>query len=375
MYDRKIVVFGAGKTGEKFVYQYYNKVNIRCFWDNKKEGELLGYQIRKPKALKEYFIVVTCACYMEIREQLMQMGYCEFTDFVPYQIFDKKMAIVYGNCHMGAIRQYLEGHKEFALKYGFYPFPAICEMQNLPKKYENVLQHCDLFLHQSIRKNNMYGEQFASEFLLSYICKTCDAISVPNLYGMPKYLFPQLDMKTQQLRPGSFSPYFLDKNIVLWLQKGKSVEEIKSYIIEGGVYTRAEIIDMWDSFVKKKNKRELEWDVKIFDYILLQQRKKKLFCDINHITSEMSREISHRVLQYMGYDENACIELPIMDDLETIIYADVKEALGLEFEEDDIRKWEKTRCFHKYKMDADAYITELCQYTRFCLDINSTLSV
>lgn len=60
MYDRKIVVFGAGKTGEKFVYRYYNKVNISCFWDNKKEGELLGYQIQKLKAGKRYFIVVCC---------------------------------------------------------------------------------------------------------------------------------------------------------------------------------------------------------------------------------------------------------------------------------------------------------------------------
>lgn len=367
MCDREVVIFGAGRIGEKFVYQYYDKVNIKCFWDNKKTGELLGYQIKKPEIQKKYFIIVASVFYLEIREQLTKMGYQEFENFIPYQIFHKKMAIAYGNCHMEAIRLYLEQHKEFTLEYGFYPFPMIQDLNDIQWEYGNVLKHCELFFHQSIRKDNVYGEQYSSEHMLLQLQEACDIISVPNLYGMPKYLFPQLDMKSEW-QIGSFCPYFIDKNIVLWLKNGKSIKEIKSYICNGGVYKRDEIIDMWENFLEKIDKRERDWSIKVSDYILLQQRKKKIFCDINHITSETAHEIADRILKYMGYDEKNYIELPIMDDLESIIYVDVKEALGLEFEQKNIRKWGKSNCYQTYQMSMDDYIEQICQFTQFCLD-------
>ena len=49
---KDIIIFGAGKIGEKFIYQYFDKVDIDCIWDNKKEGEFLGYQIKKPSDRK-----------------------------------------------------------------------------------------------------------------------------------------------------------------------------------------------------------------------------------------------------------------------------------------------------------------------------------
>ena len=124
---KDIIIFGAGKIGEKFIYQYFDKVDIDCIWDNKKEGEFLGYQIKKPSARKNCFIIVATGFYMEIREQLICMGYREFDDFIPYEIFRKKIAVTYGNCHMAAVQAYLERHKAFSLEYGFYPFPPIYE--------------------------------------------------------------------------------------------------------------------------------------------------------------------------------------------------------------------------------------------------------
>ena len=57
----------------------------------------------------------------------------------------------------------------------------------------------------------------------------------------------------------------------------------------------------------------------------------------------------------------------MMDDLEVFVYKDVKEALGLEFQEMRIRKRGKTNFFNTCNMDFDEYINQLCQFTRFCL--------
>ncbi len=367
MDTREIVVFGAGIAGEKFIYQYCSDVNISCFWDNKKTGDILGYQIKKPEGSKNCFILVASVHYFDIRMQLTQMGYKEFTDFIPVQIFRKKMVVAYGNCHMEAVRAYLERHKTFSMEYGFYPFPAICEIKAVQFDYSDVLQHCDLFLHQSIRKENVYGEQYSSEYMLKFLTLDCIVISCPNLYGMPKYLFPQLDMD-KKWKTGLFRPCFIDSNIVSWIEKGENIEKIKSYIIQGGVYKRTEIIDMWEKFVTKLKEREKGWDIKVIDYILDNQKKIKIFCDINHITSETAREISGRILKYMGYEEQTIPVLPILDALEVFVYTDVKEALGLEFKEKYIRKWNHANNLNTSEMNFDEYIRQVYAFTKFELN-------
>lgn len=365
MGDEKIIVFGAGRTGEKFLYDHFNDTRIDCVWDNKQAGEILGYPIKEPTAGKNSFIIVASMFYLEIRKQLMQMGYREFVDFIPWQIFRKKMAIAYGNCNMDAVRMYLERHKKFAMEYGFYPFPAICDLWNLELEYGDILQHCNLFLHQSVRKENVYGEAYSSENMLMLLPKECDVISCPNLYGMPKYLFPQIDMGVKWPM-GQLNPFFPDRNIIGWIKDGKSLEWIKACIFEGcGLYKKSEITDIWEKFFHRLNIRERMWDIKVSDYILKHQKEKRIFCDINHITSEAAHEIGDRLLKYMGYEEQNISELPILDALETIIYGDVRNALGLTFEMNVVRKWNSANNLHTYEMDIGEYISQLYQFTLF----------
>lgn len=367
MYRKEIVLFGAGKLAEKFIYQYFEDINIKCLWDNKKTGKFLGYLIEKPRYCKKCFIIVTSSSYLEIREQLIGMGYHEFDDFIPVQIFKKKIAIAYGNCHMNAVKLYLECHKEFGLEYGFYPFPAIQTLKDINLKYESIIENCDLIFHQSIRKDNVYGEAYSSNRIIKDVKKTCKIISVPNLYGLPKYLFPQLETHGRW-QHGSFCPFFIDSNVIKWLKKGLDEEQIKKFILEGGVYAKTEILAMWEEFKLKLIEREQEWDIKISDYIFDNYRKERIFCDINHITSKTAQEIALRILKYMGYKKEIFLELPIMDDMESLIYKDVKNALNLEFDDYVIRKNSFGNVsLNSYEMSAEEYISQLCKFTRFCL--------
>lgn len=367
MNRKKIVLFGAGKMAEKFVYQHFDEVNIHCLWDNQKTGKFLDYQIEKPRYCNDCFIIVTSASYLEIRRQLICMGYNEFLDFMPASIFKKKIVVAYGNCHMNAIKLYLECQKGFSLEYGFYPFPMIQELKATNMEYKEILRNCDLIFHQSIQKDNVYGECYSSEKILQNVKKTCRVISVPNLYGLPKYLFPQLEIH-RRWQQGSFCPFFIDKNVVTWLKNGTSEEMIKKYILDGGVYAKDEILTMWDDFKLKIIKREEDWDIKISDYIFENYKKERMFCDINHITSRTARKIALRILKYLGFKGEIFLELPMMDDMETIIYKDVREALCLDFEDHTLRKYSfGSVSLNSYEMGLEEYISQLCQFTRFCI--------
>lgn len=368
MDTKKIIVFGAGMMGEKFVYQHHNEIAIHCFWDNNKTGECLGFPVRKPEFHKNCFIIVAAAAYLEMRRQLIHMGYQEFEDFIPSQLYKKKMAVAYGNCHIGIIKRYLECSREFTLEYDFYPFPLIQEIKDMDIEYQDILQYCDLFLHQSVRKDNVYGENYSSGKMLQYVGKSCRIISVPNLYGMPKYLFPQID-RGHDWYKGSFRPFQIDSNVVLWLRNGKSREDIMNDIyVRGGVYEKTEILNMWDNFKVKLQEREQEWDIKISDYILKNYKREKLFCDLNHITGRLAKEIASRILEYMGYKKDISVDLLGMDSREIPVYKDVKDALGLEFEDAIIRKYTVGfMSINNREMDLEEYIEQLCSVTEFYL--------
>lgn len=366
---KSTVLFGIGLRAERFLIQYYNKMEICELFDNVKTGSFQGYSIKKPYYEKNVFIIVTvddALSYFEIRKQLLELGYKEFEEFIPYTIYNKKIALAYGNCHMGAVRNFLECNKEFSQRYGFYPLPGICDMRNI-SDYEHILPYVELFLHQSIRSDNRYGAQFASCYMLDKLPKSCKVVAIPNLYGLPKCFFPQLDM-SNRYKSKVFTYFFMDKNIVSWLKEGKSVDEIRHSILSGGIYSEKEILDMWKSFKEKLLLRECEWDIKISDYIFENYRKEKLFCDCNHITAKLAREIANRVLKYLGFRSEIILTPVGMDGLETFIYPDVKKAMGLEFDEEIIRQFSPSASCSGYEVRFEEYIEQICSYTLLVLD-------
>ena len=155
---KKIVLFGAGNRAKKFLVKWHQKIDIYQIFDNFKEGYFYGYSIKKPYYNTDLFIIIVMDSidkYLLIRRQLLDLGFIEFKDFIPYTIYRKKIAMVHGNCHMTLIKRYLETSHKLNDIYGFYPFPQI---QDIPKDLEidEILKHCDLFIHQEIRKNNFY---------------------------------------------------------------------------------------------------------------------------------------------------------------------------------------------------------------------------
>jgi len=359
--ERKIIIFGGGIQGEKFLCLYGAKLKVECIFDNLKEGSFHGIKIKKPSFLADVFIIVASGHYLEIRDQLRSLNYSEFQDFIPAEIYNKKMVVAYGNCHMGAVRRYLEQSVEFTREYGFYPFPSV-QMMKEQFDYKDILSHCDLFMHQSIREENGFGWRCSSNAFLQYVSKTCTIVAVPNLYGLPKCFFPQISRReSQDCFMCSFFPYE-EVNVSKWIREGKSKEEIKKKMIMGGVYSSEYIIDLWNEFKKTLLEREKEWDIKISDYILENYKKEKLFYELFHISSKLAREIAIRILQYLGYPVIDMYLIPCLDEYEVFIYKDVKEALNLEFEERTIRKHRKEASLRLCEMNIDEFVDQMYRY-------------
>ena len=133
MVRRCINIFGCGEIAVKFYNNHKEYIQIGyAISNNKKENifspeEGLEYKVKRPEIRKEHedLIIICSNDYDNIAEQLMLLGYQPFKDFIDYQLADilwsgKKIALLYGICHLRGISECLRQSKDFTEKYEIF---------------------------------------------------------------------------------------------------------------------------------------------------------------------------------------------------------------------------------------------------------------
>lgn len=378
MAKEKIVLFGTGTVAETFYRQYKNEVEIVFCVDNnteKQNGTFHNLKILPPvkKNLTDYFVVVVVVAgvyYHEIRKQLTELGLKEFTDFA-YCIrsrLGKKMAMLHGNCHIQVIREYLTKSPAFSEEYQVYPNLPI-HLQKEDHLDDSVLEKCDLFIHQDIQTNNQFGFKFSDDYILKRLKKNCIAITIPNLFGLGHGFFPQtVENSRNKIYNGDPNGmfFYVDENIISFMEQNLSTNEIVNVLTTKKIYNRDQVIDNFNYYIEKIQRREKNWSVKILDYILKKYRFEQLFYDEEHPTNLILEEISKGILRKLAIFADRKIVLDLcLDWHEVPIYPCVGESLGLQFNENIIRKKSKAK-LRDVEMDFEEYIRE---YIEWCYPV------
>ncbi|MDE6568378.1 MAG: hypothetical protein K2K70_11685 [Lachnospiraceae bacterium] len=194
---RDIVIWGCGLEGEKFYWAWRHKINILYAIDIRYQTlhEFHGIEVRSPQdteSLRQHYIVVCVGdvgIWNEISGHLKKNGLTEFDNFIRSDLYgDKKLAVLYGNCHMVAIEKYLKGNLEFSRNYNTRLYYVNnTEGECFPT--EAAMKGCDLFIAQDINERNARGLPSAFE-VRKKLKEGSNCVIVPNVYGMNLY-FPQ----------------------------------------------------------------------------------------------------------------------------------------------------------------------------------------
>ena len=289
------------------------------------------------------------------------MGLEEFQDFCYWELFEKKIAVIYGNCHTTAIKLWLQQSNEFNNEYGFYPLRPIQNINNdkLDDLESTVFENCDLFIHQSIRDDNPYGIRYASKNIIKALKNDCSIIAVPNLYGLPKFLYPQTeaDLNPKLIEGKNYYP-FRDKYLEKELRSKKSIDETVSMILYSEITSKSEINNSKDTFFDKIKIREKDWDVEISDWMYEELSNLPLFYDQNHPTNEVIKYIANAVLRKLGYKE-VYIDIGYrMDSFEIPTYGDVCHKLGLNYSTQNILRQYSKHSLQRQVMTLEQYVYE-----------------
>lgn len=355
---RDIVIWGCGLEGEKFYWAWRHKVNILYAIDMRYQTlqQFHGIEVHSPqdiKSLKQHYIVVCVGdlgIWDEISGKLRENGLNEFENYIRSDFYgNKKLAVLYGNCHMDAIERYLRRNSEFSNIYRtrFY-YVNNSDGECFPSKA--AMRNCDLFIAQDINEKN--AKALPSTFALKKILrKESMSIIIPNVYGMNLY-FPQCEKgKFGDALKEHFKAFQINvderKGQELW-RRLDWLNEISDTnidlhgngecILDINTYNSKDILANVEKQIIKLEEREKLCDVMISDYIRENYRYKKLFYEPYHPAGVLIKEKGRRILEILGMTEDDSDLYIEMDSKELPIYTSVSEALGLKFDNKYIRK-------------------------------------
>lgn len=295
MEDRRIIYVGTNDPAFSFSYEKLEILNDEVF----DKGA--------------FYIFETSLLNNEII-QLYELK--EFKDYVFSDIFLKKIIVMYGNCHLAPIIQQLRQQKSFSHQYFIYPILPICLIKDPNYFDEPIFKHfCNIFIHQQIRDENIYGPQYSSKSIISKLPKHCKTCSIPNLYRLPLFMFPQNSVNSGLFYKGD-KVFSFDSILDGWVLKHIRVMPEKEYIrvFHKLINTTKSNTLGPEMFFSKIKTREEKWDIKISDFIK-ENFDKPLFYDPNHPSELIINYISSCLCSLLNIQYTKCTSA-ILDALE-----------------------------------------------------------
>ncbi len=385
---KKIVLYGTGFAGEKFYCAYKKRYEIVYAIDQKNDKYFHGIPVysleEKRNYLKDYFIIVateTVFVYDEISCLLKECGLVEFENYEPAELVNRELMILYGNCHMRILKNYLQAHLEFERRFLIRYFYVADENENKRYPTDNELSHCKVLVLQDLKQHNDLNVPSGEE-VQKKTSVGCEIIKIPNLYGCNLF-FPQvgerykkaLDTEAlerhihenknlpQDKNHKVAAEYVIgcrDENIERMLKKGSSEEEIRNMIENENVYDSDIIIQNFQQEMEKLKRRENYCDIIISDYIEKNYKKKQLFYDPGHPTNVVIYEKGNKILEILNIETDEKIREgwgeEALDDGEMFIYGCVKRALKLKFCQKYIRRYKSRGTLYGTAINLQEYI-------------------
>jgi hypothetical protein len=380
-----IIIYGTGLEGEKFYSKFRNELHFVGAVDRVKRNfhDLKLYNIDELVELsKLYYIVVATGekFYIEIKETLGSVGLVEFRDYIWNGEYNKKIILIYGNCHFVPIVSYMKMQMDICCNYRVRYF-RIGSSDDRQYPSECELRNCDIFITQDIRENNTRNLPGYKTLLNKIDLKKTKIVIVPNLYGcnlfFPQYAKDDVNKSVFYLnyskRNVNISPEQMDiieglcsihdQNIDLLFSKGCDLNSLEEYVQSKDVYSKEEIVSNFEDELCKIKKREEQCSISISDYIEDKYKDFQLFYEPDHPTNHLLIELSKRIMRYLkiGIDYEYDNSIDELDSREIFIYKCVSEALNLKYRQVFIRKKHTHSTLGNCPLTMKEYIKEYIQ--------------
>lgn len=356
-----VILYGAGVEGEKWYVKYHKQYKIEFVLDKSRKKEFHGIPVytldeKKDELIYKVIVAMSVDNYHEVAITLLGLGLEEGRDFLWMECLNRKLMVLWGNCHTFILEGYFFNNAYLSREYAIIKFYICDEDKRLRIPRKGLLKHCDVFVTQDIRADNQV--QLPSANKLIEEMEDGKACVYPNLYGF-NFFYPQVTIRNPVIsdthaenigkRIEDFSSSHRsiinhlsgcqDININKMYEEGKSIDEMLESMESPYTYNQSEVRLNFEHVLDKLKEREKECDIHIAEYIEENYKFKQLFCEPYHPTNILIYEMGRRILKFLDIkiDESIPVEMTLSGD-EMFIYESVKNALGMQFEQEFIKK-------------------------------------
>ena len=277
--DQKLVIFEQDKVRLRKLIDILSEKGLRyfydyIFWDNLMEPYKFDYL------------------------KLKNLGFEISVDTIRKMAGMRKVCILNGNCQIGMLKKYLLANPVFRARYMLLDFP---EIHNVPKSGidpDEMIQAADLLLTQPIKASNRFTPKLSVDYMREHKREGARLVTF-SLLNFTGY-FPQYTHDSRHISLGVPLVSYGDKNIDNLLEDGKESEEIVQIISKEDFYS-PRFLDTWFARqLQTFRDRDGACDVKMYDWLQVNYDKEILFHSFNHPRNTVLKELSIRLLRYIG---------------------------------------------------------------------------
>lgn len=332
LYEKKVIIFGAGKIAEDFYLEYSDRFDFECCISNvaKEWGEkkLCGKLDIKPYS-KTFFskdtYIVVCGEYAfkTVSHQMTADGFEMFVDFNDYQIVkaviaEKKIVLFRGSCILRDAYESLLKVPAFNEQYqGIF-----VQDKQASTKYENpLLKYAALICEYYIYSYRIMSTAPIYILQKDELAEGCKTISVSN-QTFSGY-WPQADPDITHRNPYWIHTYnskrdrFFYHNMFLYsdlvinelIEQGESKEEIIKKISSDDFLDEKVIDRNLRRAFKSMQIADRGADVKMADYVMENYKAKRVYQNFEHMDKCVIWEYVRQILDKMGLDIGETYEL------------------------------------------------------------------
>jgi len=187
----------------------------------------------------------------------------------------KKNLVIYSNCHGSFIHRMFTTNSDIIKDYNIYL--VLCYVYKTgkdPNNFSHLLEKADILLYQLVYKNDEKLSTFEENEnnILTKVRKSCQKISFANPQNDAMFLYKHPDL----------SEYVKQNNI-------------KTIMNSNFSYLQQKIFEKTTRTFLEKDKT---CDVKIFDFIIFNISKQRVFIDKYHPTSIVLLEMTKRLIEF-----------------------------------------------------------------------------
>lgn len=266
-------------------------------------------------------------------------------DVLSALIGERQGCIIHGNCQTLGIIKYLNANKKFKEKYIILRTPLAFAYQDYSMlECRALFNNVTLLLEMFIKDDNRYSPKVGTNQFEKLMPEGCKKVIIPNFWFegyFPQHIKNEFNVLTDIDKTGLF--FCGDKNINELVNKYASADEIIRVIENEDFYSEEELDEHFSRCLKNIEESEKNTDIKMYDYIFSNYKKRILFYSSNHPVNEVIKELVIRIILYLQLEtlhENVTFEKeqvldgrPLLKGVTETVYPAVQKYLGGNFGE------------------------------------------